>query len=199
MLDKSIVVFTADHGEEFREHGQLAHGTSLYNELIRVPLIVLVPGQRGGRVVRDNVSLVDVAPTLLALLGLPPEPRFEGRSLVPLLTGDAPAADVVAELPPISSSPLDLGRHSLAFVRGSVKLVLPRKTGYAKTRPMLFDLATDPRETRPDPPETAALAGRFVRTARAVGRALVARATPPERGVVDETSRQRLRALGYAN
>src|SRR5206468_635688 len=165
VLDKSIVVFTADHGEEFREHGQLAHGTSLYNELIRVPLIVLVPGQRGGRVVRDNVSLVDVAPTLLALLGLPPEPRFEGRSLVPLLTGDAPGADVVAELPPISSSPLDLGRHSLALVRGSVKLVVPRKTGFAKMRPMLFDLATDPGEARPDPPGTAALAGRFVRAA----------------------------------
>jgi choline-sulfatase len=191
LLDHAIVVFTADHGEEFRDHGLLLHGTSLFNELIRVPLIVVLPGQHEGRVVDENVSLVDVAPTLLDLAGLPPEPRFEGHSL---LGREHP--DVLAEYV-ATSDPGDLARHSLAFVRGSVKLLVPRDP--AQPEPVLYDLATDPFESRPDPPELAARKTADQEAAERAVAALGHRAAVAERGEVDERTRARLRALGYAN
>ena len=79
-MENAIVVITADHGEEFWEHGALTHGTNLYNENVRIPLILLTPGHAGGQRIEDNVSLIDVAPTLLDLAGLPRQPRFEGRT-----------------------------------------------------------------------------------------------------------------------
>lgn len=192
ILRNAIVVFTADHGEEFRDHGLLLHGTSLFNELIHVPLIVVPPGPPSPAVVDANVSLVDVAPTLLALLGLPPEPRFEGRSLLPR-ADDHP--DVVAEYLAIAD-PNDLSRHSLAFMRGAVKLVVPRDTTAA---PVLYDLAADPYETHPDPPELSSQRAAVGEVARHAVAALATRAGTAERGEVDERMRARLRALGYAN
>ena len=84
-LDNALIVITADHGEEFGEHGRMGHGFTLFNGVMRIPLIIVAPGFPAGRVVEENVSLVDVAPTLLELLGLPAPPTFEGRSLVPLM------------------------------------------------------------------------------------------------------------------
>ena len=57
------------------------------NEVLRVPLLLVAPALQGGRVVAENVSLLDVAPTILELAGAAPEQRFEGRSLVPLIAG----------------------------------------------------------------------------------------------------------------
>src|SRR5204862_5461701 len=84
----------------------------------------------------------------------PPTTAEEGRSLVPLLDGASTPADVVAELPPVLSSPLDVGRHRLAFMRGALKLIVPRKTPRAHDRPVVYDLAHDPGETRPGAPAT---------------------------------------------
>jgi arylsulfatase A-like enzyme len=113
LLDDAIVVFTADHGEEFHEHGHFGHGQALFEEGVRVPLIFVGPGIAAGRV-DENVSLVDVAPTLLDLLGLQPQPSFEGRSLAPMMRRGLPALfaklgrgrprDVIMELPPTGSS-----------------------------------------------------------------------------------------------
>jgi len=191
LLDGAIVVFTADHGEEFRDHGLLLHGTSLFNELIRVPLIVLLPGVREGRVVDANVSLVDVAPTMLELAGLPAEPRFEGHPLF----GDG-HPDVLAEYV-ATSDPGDLARHSLALVRGTVKLLVSRDP--AEPEPVLYDLASDPFESRPDPPQLGARKAADREAAERAVAALGTRAAVAERGEVDQRTRARLRALGYAN
>jgi hypothetical protein len=166
-LDRAIIVLVADHGEEFREHGGMGHGSSLYNELIRIPLIIVAPGYEGGRTVDENVSLVDVAPTLLDLAGLSPEPRFEGRSLVPLLkakrtftdwhagarairnaflgpsvNGQSPP-DIIVQLEP-SGGKYDLRRHTEAIIRGSTKLLI-RPSG-AMDR---YELSADPGEASP--------------------------------------------------
>src|SRR4029079_364673 len=80
-LDNSIVVVLADHGEEFREHGLMGHHQTLYEEVLRVPLIVLVPGHASSVSVAPIVSVTDVAPTLLDLAGIPAPETFEGGSL----------------------------------------------------------------------------------------------------------------------
>ncbi len=190
--DDTIIVFTADHGEEFRDHGRFLHGTSLFEDQIRVPLIVVGGGLPAGRVVDRDVSLVDVAPTLLAMLGLPPEPRFEGRSLLPL---DGVAAhDVIAEQPPTGRR-ADLGLHRMALVRERLKLVVPRDAGPSH----LYDLATDPRELRPDPPAHAADAVALDDAAATAAKALASRPGIAAQGTIDERMRARLRALGYTN
>jgi len=81
----TLVVFSSDHGEELMEHGWIGHTRTLYDELIRVPLVFSLPGTLDARVVSEPVSILDVAPTIAQLCGLPYHPRWEGLSLAPLL------------------------------------------------------------------------------------------------------------------
>jgi arylsulfatase A-like enzyme len=81
ILRESVFVFTADHGEEMSEHGWWGHGMSLYNDVIRVPLLISTPHQTKREDVAENVALVDIAPTILELAGIAPPSTFEGRSL----------------------------------------------------------------------------------------------------------------------
>jgi arylsulfatase A-like enzyme len=211
LLDDALVVVTADHGEEFNEHHLMMHGDSLYNQALRVPLVLVGPRVPAGRVVTQNVSLVDVAPTILALAGLPAEPLFEGRSLVPLLTGDAPPVDVVAQLPNATPD-FDPRRHTSAIVRGSVKLLALAEAWAARLGAAeLYDLASDPLETHPSgyvggprsfPPGSPQLAGAEVLLAalrQAEAGLGVARDARPERVPLDPEMREKLRALGYVN
>jgi len=81
-LDNAIVVVTADHGEEFGEHGGVLHGGTLFEELLHVPLIIGGAGINRGIVDPSLVSLVDIAPTLLSLTGLEIPDEMEGRSVL---------------------------------------------------------------------------------------------------------------------
>jgi arylsulfatase A-like enzyme len=126
--EDTLVVFTADHGEQFGEHGDWEHG-DLHIENVRVPLMVRAPGQAPG--VRDEtVSLIDVAPTILALLGLPAMEHAEGIAL----TNDAsfPARVIVTEYG--ERRRVSDGRWGL----------LVSENG----KPRLYDLAEDPGELR---------------------------------------------------
>ncbi len=99
LREKTIVVFSADHGDEHLEHGFIGHastarGGTLYDEILHVPLIVSLPGViPAGRVVSQQVRGLDVMPTLFALLGLPAEPYFFGSSLVSLMSTDSESID----------------------------------------------------------------------------------------------------------
>src|SRR5262249_25752782 len=163
ILDHAIVVITADHGEEFREHGWFTHGSSLFEEVVRIPLIISGPGLPSHRVVTDPVSIVDVAPTVLDLLGLPPEPRFEGRSLREVLAGGDPP-DIFMELLSPSTTG-DLRRHGAGLLHGTLKVIEPPYPDQGDRRPKAYDLKEDPHEMRPDPPaikqEAAALESRL--------------------------------------
>ncbi|PSP84363.1 sulfatase [Halobacteriales archaeon QS_1_68_17] len=88
--DETAVVVTGDHGEEFMEHGHLAHYPKLYDELIHVPLVVDVPGIDGTSV-DHHAGLADVPPTVCDLLGVEPADRWTGRSLLPAVHDDRPA------------------------------------------------------------------------------------------------------------
>ncbi|WP_424015642.1 sulfatase-like hydrolase/transferase [Halorubrum xinjiangense] len=92
VADDTAVLLAGDHGEEFQEHGHLAHYPKLYDELIHVPFLADVPGLDGGRV-DGHVGLDAIPPTVADLLGVDPAPEWHGESLVPALGGDdAPSA-----------------------------------------------------------------------------------------------------------
>lgn len=81
--DRTLIVVTADHGEEFGEHGGFWHGTTLYEEQTHVPLVIKLPQQElAGRRVAWQARLIDVAPTITAALGLEPDPTWAGRELL---------------------------------------------------------------------------------------------------------------------
>lgn len=80
LLDKTVIIITGDHGEAFGEHYRVGHGLDLYNEEIRVPLIVLIPNSRG-QVINQIASGVDIAPTILQLLNIQIPSQFQGQPL----------------------------------------------------------------------------------------------------------------------
>jgi len=88
LLEKTVIVFTSDHGEEFMEHGKWEHGKTLFDTALRVPLIISLPlmSDPSPQKITDNVSLLDLMPTLLALAGIKTESTvLEGRDLTGLL------------------------------------------------------------------------------------------------------------------
>ncbi|MCZ6514705.1 MAG: sulfatase-like hydrolase/transferase, partial [Acidobacteria bacterium] len=90
--DKTLIVFTSDHGEEFLEHGKMFHGQSVYGELSNIPLIMHGAGMvPAGVQVDETVQSIDIMPTILELSGLPVPEGIQGRSLVPFFKGSPPA------------------------------------------------------------------------------------------------------------
>jgi len=193
-LENAIVIVTSDHGEEFREHDRLQHGHALYEESVRVPLIVLAPGIGDGRVVEQPVSLLDLAPTILDLARLPSEPHFEGRSLRPLLEadGDPERAAVVLELA-AKGDASDSRVHGLGLIRGSAKLLVD-----TSGRASIYDLAADPGEKRPLDPRSSETGVELLATLERVRSAMAQRASEPTAGPGrSEEEMERLRELGY--
>lgn len=97
-LQDTVIVLTADHGEEFAEHGGWTHSAKLYDELLRIPLMIKGPGLPQGAVIEEQVGLIDLAPTLLDLLDIDEKVEsFQGTSLLPWLRGDrhGPAKEFV--------------------------------------------------------------------------------------------------------
>ena len=101
LYDRALIVFLADHGEEFQDHGGWLHGRSVFDELVRIPLIVKLPGNRhAGRRVAQQVQAVDVLPTVLEALALPVPgpPAITGRPLQAVLRGGAPELPALSEI-----------------------------------------------------------------------------------------------------
>jgi arylsulfatase A-like enzyme len=101
LLEKTIFILTSDHGTEFHEHGRFDHGFSLYDELIHVPLVINLPGRTAGKVITDQISSLDIMPTILELLAVKVSDKakgqLRGQSLVPALQGKPVAKDVYSE------------------------------------------------------------------------------------------------------
>jgi arylsulfatase A-like enzyme len=189
-LENTLVIVTADHGEEFFEHLGKGHQHSLWEELIRVPLVFHWPKQlKPGSVVPDQVRLIDVMPTILTFAGVEKQPLVQGRDIGPLLAGRAlEPAPALCEL---LVDQIDL-RVLRTNERKAFRNAPSHKTG-------VFDLVSDPRETKVlhDEPATRLLA----ELEKEIARAIEARKHIGE-GVreidVDAEMKQRLRALGYA-
>jgi len=190
--DDTLVIVTSDHGEALFEHGISAHGCDLkpYEELARVPLLVRLPGRApAGERIADPVSLIDVAPSILALLGLPPEPGIPG--------GVLPGLGLPATPGPSQPVYTHCGT-ALAVWRGKHKLITWRDR---RESDEIYDLSRDPNErtnlgsSDPNASQLSADADVFWKTAP------VHPSTPAqnaEKLELDEVTRQRLRDLGYA-
>jgi choline-sulfatase len=143
VYDHAVVVLLADHGEGLMDHGEQEHGILLYREALQVPLILKLPGGRlAGTRVAAPAALIDVAPSLLALVGAPPQPAQHGRSLLALAepaAAGAPPRDLYAET---WYPRLHLGWNELSsLVRDRFHLI-------EGPDPELYDLAADPGERR---------------------------------------------------
>jgi arylsulfatase A-like enzyme len=209
LLQHSIVVVTADHGDEFGDHGGFGHGHTLYEELVHVPLILVRTNALPvTRMVDEVVGQIDVAPTIIELAGAPAMPHLPGRSLVPLLRGgDAgPTPSLLFEMDnrgrqPWNSSP---GAPEVVYgvlVPPAQKYIASRRTSLdeapatANERVEVYDLARDPGEHANLAPGIVAdeLDGRIrdaVRGARAIAHA-------PSRTPIDAETERRLHQLGY--
>jgi len=140
LAKNTAVVVMADHGEAWAEHKAMFHGTDLYDEQLRIPLIIAVPG-RPPVVNEDPVAAIDVAPTLVDLVGAPIPRSFRGRSLLPALAGEKlPPRPIFSELMPATAWP----HHATMLLDGDKKLI-HRVT---ERRYELYDLGTDPGEKK---------------------------------------------------
>jgi arylsulfatase A-like enzyme len=128
---RGVVIVTADHGEEFGDHGGRYHGTTVYEEQLRVPLVISAPGAIAPRRVREVVQSIDLLPTVLGGLRIPRPPRVRGRDLGELL------AQKRAEEAGFAHGETD---EQTLLARGELRLVCARRIGACK----LYDLAQDP-------------------------------------------------------
>lgn len=209
-LRDAVVVLTADHGEELWDHGRFGHGRNLFQEVIRVPLIMLVPSRDTRFDVPNVVSTADVAPTLLDFAGIQPPASFAGRSLRVLLEpracgsdpGLAPCGEsgprswpdeVLVEIAMSEKAKSDRRDdvHRQAVIVGAKKLITTRDG-----EPEYYDLAADPRERAPAPltdAERAQLAEALARLGPPAG----ARPRVTDLMPLDEERQRKLRAIGY--
>ena len=116
--DQTALIITGDHGEGFGEHGQYRHAYELWESLVRVPLIMRVPGAEPRRIEAPR-SHIDLAPTILDLMGVAPPTELPGKSLVPEIFGDSVSErDVLVDLPRC-----DLMDRRRALIHGQYKLL----------------------------------------------------------------------------
>ncbi len=187
---KTIVSVTADHGEEFLDHGGWSHGTNLHQESLRIPWILHIPGHAPQRITDRAVSLVDVAPTLLAAVGAETPAGMDGRNVL----GDDPAGDL---RPLFAETEIKVGGfpgvRQRSVRRGARKLIrFPNEAS-------CYDLSLDPAEQHPLEGDSAcehelaaaldAWEADVRKRAAALGPSREERVTP---GL-----REHLRALGY--
>jgi len=153
--DKTLVILTSDHGEQFFEHGFIGHTSPAHptaDASIRIPLIIHVPGRTEGRKIDALVELIDIPPTILGLLGLDPPEFFQGTNLAPLITGKN------IRLKPARQAVFQSYDKYQGIRTGDWKLLLNLNSGDIH----LYDLQSDPKEQNnlgADPGKAGIIAG----------------------------------------
>lgn len=136
LMDKTIFIVLADHGEEFHEHGYLDHGPTLYEELLRVPLLIHFPGQKERVDVKAQVSTLDALPTALDAVGVKTDKVSNGISLLPVLEGKSDGHTVYSETDYRHIT------HRRCIRTPEYKFILTLETGEKE----LYNLQKDPDE-----------------------------------------------------
>ena len=191
-----LLILTADHGEEFLDHGSTSHGYTLYEEMLHVPLIVHFPGHLRARRVAAPVRSIDVLPTILDLAGIDTDGiSLQGGSLAPLARAETTRGPELA-----FSEAAYKGDQKAIRSRSGLKLIRDEEAGTTQ----LFDLAHDPHEredlwsdkSRRDPQLLSALAAQEGSNTK-LAQALSGGDGASKQVVLDEKTKRQLKALGY--
>jgi Sulfatase len=192
VFDQTLIVVTADHGDEFFEHGGKGHRNTLYDEVVMIPLSIQGPGVvKWNQEIAEQAGIIDIAPTILKLCGLEPPPWMQGRSLLPGPGDRAGQGD--------GTVLLELGLELKALRTNPYKLIF----NFKHLRTIIFDLARGPEETNqhlvtsPDRWNEANL--KFY-SRLAADRSLAEKYRGGETGVpvhLSEEEAARLKSLGY--
>jgi arylsulfatase A-like enzyme len=186
LLEDTLVVVTSDHGEEFAEHGQLLHGQSLHEELLRVPLVLWAKSGLPRLESEEPFAHLDFLPTMLDALGVPIPPGLDGASRWAEVGAGKP--------PPQQAMTFHVDRHagaSLALLDAPYKLI----ERWGDPDELLYDLSSDPEEGRPldDPARIDAMRRRIY----ADHRDALRQALPRSGRKIDPELHAQLQALGY--
>jgi arylsulfatase A-like enzyme len=203
LFDNSLIIFTSDHGESMGEHHlYFNHLYTLFNEIVKVPLVIKNPGQREGRVVQENTGLVDIFPTICDAVGLKKHKDFKGVALAGLKSGNrlflASAAPLGREwITAVIEGDWKLIKyaHSMDSDTEYIKIFFPQ---YPKSLYQLFNIKEDPSELVNLIKERNDI---FLRLRQYLDRAEAFDAgAEVEVGAfaLDEDSKKRLKSLGYA-
>jgi arylsulfatase A-like enzyme/Flp pilus assembly protein TadD len=185
--DAPLVIAAGDHGESLGEHGEETHGIFLYQATQHVPLIVSGPGIPAGRVPTENAGLVDVAPTVLDAVGLPPLPAADGRSLLPAIRGAKPTP---------AEYEMETFYPSFAYGWAPLRALVSGPYKYVDApRPELYELPTDAREKKDLSKARKARTADFARALE--GLTSSGPAPQPSGDGETEELRARLSSLGY--
>jgi arylsulfatase A-like enzyme len=206
LSERTLFAFTSDHGEEFLEHGVTSHAHSSYNELLHIPWIMRLPGVLpAGVIYRENTAALDLAPTVLSLVGIEPPAVMQGRNLIPsLLRGQTqPERTIFAEQ---WRAPTEVvtGEAFAIFV-GQRKAIVRRTSYEGLDQPAfeLFDLArdfgerTNLEQNGPDPTAIRERIEARVQAWWAEQEELRTRFTASRAGGISASEIESLRALGY--
>lgn len=201
LTDNTIVVVASDHGEEFLDHGRWGHWESnLYDEIVRVPLLIRLPQHGDATVIHRQVRTMDLMPTVLDLCRCPAPgsgnglSRMEGTSLVPLWNQSAGSYEVTEAICEMHRPPW----HRIAVRTATHKYIWDNKR---PRQPELYDLQADPEETTNVAADQAQLVERFEAIVRRHLERVAATepAKAPDALELDDATKRRLRALGYVD
>ena len=192
VLDKTIVVIAADHGESLGEHGESSHAFFIYDATVSVPLILKLPASNlKAKIIDAQVENIDIMPTLLDLLGIAVPHEVQGRSLTPLLAGSRTGADRMA----YSES------YYPRFHYGWSELKSLRTVRYQyiqAPRPELYDLVQDPMERTNIFGQNSSQAERFIQEMKRIEeRSPVPTDESKAPRQLDDDTVEKLKALGY--
>jgi arylsulfatase A-like enzyme len=188
LSEETLVFLISDHGEELYDHGSFEHGHSMYDEVLRVPLLVLGPGVAARRF-DTPVSVMDLFPTILEALELEIPPATAGRSLWPMLVG---AQSEIAEDRPLIAEAILHGSPQRALVRWPWKVVVG-----ASEKPRLFNLADDPTEKIDLAAREPRQLGALLQELASVGRKTRSQRAGQPSVPLDRETRRQLEGLGY--
>jgi arylsulfatase A-like enzyme len=191
LTNNTLIILTADHGEEFLEHGSNMHGKTLYDEVIHVPLIIKYPPLiPAGRTISEVVSTISIMPTILDILGIPLKEEVQGKSLLPLITGK--------------------GNYDGREVYSETEMYIPLKSVRTQEFKFIYNMETQEEELynlKSDPGEQTNLIDQDIASARLFERKLFnwiiassqlgSSSEASGSTQLDEEAKERLRALGY--
>ncbi|MFX1257984.1 MAG: sulfatase [Promethearchaeota archaeon] len=149
-LNKTLIIITSDHGEEIGEHGGFGHTSKLYDEVLKVPLIINGPDINSGDPINELISLIDIGPTILDYFNLEMCEDFLGKSLIPLLTKDKKLRNF-RDKGVFSETLIKNSRVTLSLRQGSKKISYRSLTwkiiwNFEKNQLELYELRKDPQE-----------------------------------------------------